>query len=492
MTRLDRRAWLVVLVVVAAQMRFVVLDDRLPRDLSFTWRMLESSMAAWTHHRWDQFPRMLSETAGWLNLAVAGVFQLTGPGPKLFRALDVVWLGLMMASTRSVARTLGGPRAGLAAVLLLAGLPLAIVMARLTWVHVPETALLVAVLAVVVKDPELRHRRTHFSGLALAGLALTLRPSAMIWLAACLPVVWGAPRRRRRQMLAGLLICAVPALMELGPYLTGKLAIRQDYAARVAPLFDQLLTLVGPWAGLPALIGVYLWFRTKPASPVRWTLAAWMVGPFLAWGVFRAGLENFVVLAPGLAIAGALGLARGRRGLVAAGLGFALLTGVQVAPTDTAENLWGRLPGATPGWYRESLGDQFRPWTGYGATELPRLLDAVCPTRAANRCLVAVEQGLFFPDSEDPGRLGLLLLDEQRVDLRIVSQEPRPLPGAAAVVRFECPGQPQGVRVALPDLGPVWTQDIGQGCTVQWLVPGAKAIRPQALPQALPQTKETH
>jgi hypothetical protein len=333
-----------------------------------------------------------------------------------------------------------------------------------------------------LRDPELDRRRTWALGIGCAALALSLRPSAAVWVLALVPIVRGASRRRLFVAAVVLGVATVPALGEVGPYLSGKLAIRENYAARVAPLGQQLLTLIGPWVGLPALAGTALWIRSRPVHPARWTLSAWLVGPFVAWAVFRAGLENFVVLAPALAIAGGLGLATGRRGLLLAGLGFALLTGVQVVPTDTAETVWERLPGTTPGWYRESLGDQFRPWSGYGAREFPRLLDAVCPTQAEHRCLVAAEQGLFSPDTEDPGRLGLLLLGERRVDLRVVSQERAPLPGAAAVVRFECPGDSDVRRVQLPGLGVVWSRDVGQDCTVSWLVPGGQAVRPEALP----------
>ncbi len=482
MVSLTRRTWLVVALLVAAQLRFVWLDDRLPRDLSFTWRLLESCLTVLREGRWDQVPRLLGETAGWLNLAVAALFQATGPDPRLFRALDLAWLGLIAGGTASVGKTLGGPRAGLAAVLLLGGLPLVVVLARLTWVHVPETALLVTALAGLVRDPDLAQRRTWALGIGAAGLAVALRPSAAVWVLALAPLIARAPRRRLLAAAVVLAVCAVPAASEVGPYLSGKLAIREAYAARVAPLPHQLATLVGPWAGLPAVAGAWLWLRRRPQGPVRWTLLAWTAGPFAAWALFRAGLENFVVLAPALAIAGGLGLATGRRGLVAAGLGFALLTGVQVAPTATAERIWSRLPGTSPGWWRESLGDQFRPWSGYGARELPALLDAVCPTREPRRCLVATERGLFHPDTEDPGRLGLLLLDERRVDLRVASQEPGPLPGAAAVVRFDCPGLPPVPPVALPNLGEVWARDVGQDCRVQWLVPGGRAFRPEALP----------
>ncbi len=482
MTNPTRQTWLVIAVLVAAQLRFVWLDDRLPRDLSFTWRLLESFLVVLQEGRWDQLPRLLSETAGWLNLATAGLFQLTGPDPKVFRALDACWLAMIAVGSASAARTVGGPRAGLATVLLLGGLPLVVVLARLTWVHVPETALLVTALAALLRDPSLAHRRTWVLGVGAAGLALALRPSAGVWVLALAPLVRGAPWRRLLVAGTVLGICALPALGELGPYLSGKLAIRSAYAARVAPLHQQLLALVGPWAGLPALAGAALWIRTRPDWRTAMALGAWTVGPFAAWAVFRTGLENFVVLAPALAIAGGLGLATGRRGLVAAALGFALLTGVQVVPSGLAEPVWGRLPGVTPGWYRESLGDQFRPWTGYGARELPRLLDAVCPTQEPGRCLVAVEQGLLHPDAEDPGRLGLLLLDEARVDLRPVDETSPPLPGAAAVVRFDCLDRPPDFQVSLPGLAPVWSRDVGQGCTVHWLVPGGEPLRPEALP----------
>lgn len=482
MTREDRRTLLVIAVLVSAQLRFVWLDDRLPRDLSFTWRILESCLVALSEGRWDQIPRLLGETAGWLNLAVAGLFQLTGPSPGLFRALDGLWLAVVLGATASTARTLGGPRAGLGAVLLLGGTPLVVVLARLTWVHIPETALLTLALAALVRDPALAQRRTWLLGLVPAGLAIALRPSALVWAAALMPLIGAAPRRRRLGAVGLLVLCALPAVSELAPYLEGKFAIRESYAARVAPLHQQLITLIGPWVGVPAVTGAALWAWTRPTHRVLWTLGAWTLGPIAAWAVFRTGLENFVVLAPALAIAGGVGLASGRRGLLAASVGFALLTGVQVVPPPVAEAVWGRLPGTTPGWYRESLGDQFRPWSGYGATELPQLLDAVCPTSAARRCLVAVERGLFHPDSEDPGRLGLLLLDEQRLDLHPVGQRDRLLPGAAAVVRFDCPGLPETRQVQLPGLAPVWSRDVGQGCTVTWLVPGGQAVRPGSLP----------
>jgi len=487
MTKLRaHRIALVLVGVAAAHLWFIAFDDRLPRDLSFAYNDLEPAGAALVAGRWEFFFDILAQPAGWLNVSLAVVFEVLGRSPRLFRLFDVGWLMLLLGSSVRIARSLGGERAALSTVLLLAGMPLAVVLARLSWIHLPEAALLTAAAAVAVRDPELTRWRSLLGVAALTGAALLLRPSALVWAVGLCPLLFRAPWRRLAILVAVLAVSALPALGDLAPYLAGKLEVRERYAEQVEPLWVQLDVLVGLWTGVPAVIGAGLWLRSRPSPAPLGFLAVWALGPVAVWAVFRAGLENFLVLAPALALAGGLGLARHRHGVLLSALGAGLLWTVQFVPTGPAEAIWGRLPGTTPGWYRESLLDLYRPWSGYGAGEVRDLLDATCPSAEPRRCLVVVEDGLFHPDPEDPGRLGLFLMHEDRVDLRIAHQDRGPLPGAAAVVRFACAGRTAGEPVDLPDLRVVWSRDVGQDCTVAWWVPGGRLVRPDSLPAPHP------
>jgi hypothetical protein len=512
-----RWVWALALVlglVFLAHLRFLVLDPRLPWDGNLCYDKLPLIFDA-LHGReggWTKLPGLvLGETTGAYALLLALPMALGLPRAAVFELASLLWVLLALGSAAFIARRLfGGPAAAMATALLAGGWSV-VVLGRTPWIHVPEIALCLLLLAVTVHDPGLRRWRSVALAALAGGLALSLRPSALVWVGSTAPlVVYGVLRAHPRRAALGRLavvaaawaLGACPVVVELWPYLAGKLGRREGYEHVVngAALLRQTRLLVGEAPLLLGGLGLALlaWRRLRPLDgvgrgPVLVLLAWLLTTPALLLG-FRAGLDNFPAFAVALALLGAGGLAHAPRALwLLPGLAFLLgwlpqwLPDAEGLPELSVKRLR-RAP--NPGMpYR--VDDSFDPVT-VGA-----LLDASCPPTDEGRCLVAVDHGLFSPDPEEPGRLELFLLARDRVEL-----VPVYAPGATrwaheaqAFASYGCdflepkwaqrrPGWQPAAREVLRRgrFQPAWEAELGAGCRYRWLTPGGVVASPDLLP----------
>jgi hypothetical protein len=172
------------LAVVAAHVRFAAIDGRPPVDLNRSYELLPDLYGALGEPRGIGEALRLAVTAsnGVYNLLLAAMMRILGRSFALMDVFDVIWVATILIAVWVMTRRLSGPPAALAAVALAGNAAGVVLMGRQGWIHVPELALLAVVLAALAGDPGLGRRRT-VAAVALAGAgALTLRPSALIWI----------------------------------------------------------------------------------------------------------------------------------------------------------------------------------------------------------------------------------------------------------------------------------------------------------------------
>ncbi len=495
----DVAAALVAAGVAAAHAAFILGDGRLPTDLGLMYRALPDCFFAFA-----DLPRglvvlvgELAQPTGWINVARAAAMSVLGRTSEVFAADGVLWMPLLLLGTGVVARRLGGPAAGFGAVALTGAMTPVICAARQSWIHVPEAALMMLAVALWTSDEALEKQRTRAGLAVLGGLAITLRASGLVWVATLAPFLLRAPRPRQLWIGVVWAAAAVVPLLQLPEYLSAKLGARARYAEALPGLWEQLAGLFGTPALSVLLPGLALlvWRRPRAMPAVGWLLAGWVGIALLLWGVFRAGLDNFTVICPAVAVGAAWGLARVKAQVNAvAVLPFALAFLPQWLPSQTMRSLTG-MPGVTDRFVNPHPRNHYRTWDGYGGEDVRGLLDSVCP--ATGRCRVAVDQGLFAPYTEDPGALELFLLGASDVDL-INLREPRPLPDLRidAAVRFHCPGDleekwrlrhpaSEAAREGLISgrgMQTVWAREFGVHCFVLWMTPDGAVRAPSRLP----------
>ncbi len=520
-------AGLGLVVPAALHLRFLLVDQRLPRDLgnfydlvpSF-WNLLNDGLV-----RWGPQGRPAPWDSGvWYQGALALWLSLTGPGAIPFRLVDLGWMALNLLlvglAAAALVRARGGDRgeqrAALAiAVLLAGGSRVMTIVPRMSWLHVVEVGLVFLAAVPWLRDPRLRRGAPL---VALAGaLALLLRSSGLPWVlplgvAIVIGVGGERPDGKRLGLIAlSWLLAALPSLIKLADYLGPKIKARERYARNVGQIQDQVMSLLGPL--LPALLiigllGLLALARGRKgregAAAFPWIpvllLLAWGAGSFLLWALFRAGLDNFLVgFAALFALAGA-GWARWPRvGLALALPSWLLIAAAQLLPEPAPTSWWAgammriHLP-MHPG-----LRDTMLPYTNWGRVHMGQLLDATCPPQG--RCVVSVDQGWLVPYSEDAGNLEVFLMNRQQVDLFNLSS-----PGAEtgivashALLHYECGRGDQMWRERYPkslsrvhatvnalQMRLAWMHDMGEDCIVQWWTPGGRVRDESRLPSASP------
>ncbi len=502
--------------VLLAHLRFLVLDPRLPWDANLAYDQLPLVLEAL-----DKLPQpglgrlaalVFGETTGLYDLLLAIPMALGLPRAGVVEAFGLLWVLTCFACVALIAWRLFGERAAAAAVALLAGGGAVTAMGRTTWVHVPELALALVVLAAVVLDPALRRWSAVAAASLAGGLALSLRPSAAVWVLSCTPLLvvgllrghaFRAAAPRLVALLLGWGLGACPLLVELAPYLQGKLDRRGGYAGVVsaADIGVQLLIQVGPVAlliGALGLVALALHARRLWAFGRRGpllVLLGWLVlTPLLVLG-FRAGLDNFPAAVVALALLGGAGLARLPKGfMLLPALAFVLGWLPQWLPEAPGLTLPEPIAvqlQARPG-LAQRVDDRLDP------AVVEALLDASCRPARVGRCVVVVDHGLFSPSPEDPGRLELFLLDRSRVELLPVygAEAKRWGHEADAVASFGCEGFDEGWDARRPgwretaqhvlargDLRQVWERDLSDGCSYRWYTPGGTLRYPNHLPE---------
>jgi len=481
----------IALAILLSHTIFLFQDGRLPTDMGLTWTHLPAlyeallSGGAWPalHH-----PGL------WLEFVVAVVFQFTAPTATVFGSLDLIWLSAILWGSWWVAKQLAGPRAGLGAIVVIGMLPAVVLQARMSWVHIPETALLIGLVGTLSGANPSRSRTAILT--VLGFLALTLRPSALVWIVPVLLLQrWHPPQKRlSRPTLAIWALGTLPTIVGLPTYLDAKLDARVRYTLDVPPLSDQIPDQMGG-LGLPvALLGLAFalpWLFRRRRDPMVGELVIWSLLPIALFLGFRAGLENFTPGFAAIAILAGIGLARHTALLGLGMVAWMAFTTLQHSPMPTGAIAQlaeaARLPLAP------RLRNSWRPYTTWTADDLAQLVGATCDRR---HCAIATDQGLLRPDGEEPGHLERFLLHETPIVLHSLrTPDHDPDKAIAAVIHYDCPTLETSWRRRHPhSLGQYrevvqqhnllvsWSRRIDPQCVVYWLTPDVRVDHPDRLP----------
>jgi hypothetical protein len=469
-------------------LRFVLLDRRAPADPGLYLKRVGDALSALAERDLDALGGLLGEVSGWYNVLVALAHTASGGAPWGARLPTVGWFALILLGTGLIARRAGGPRLAAAAVALCGAMPIVTLQARTLWIHVPEAALVLSALAMTQADPRLRAPLRLAAVAGCLGLTLSLRPSGLAWAPLIALPWWSGPRPKPAALLAlGLVAAAAaaPTLQGMGAYLTAKANARAGYVERMPfPEIRGLLQLFGPALAISAA-------ALAPArAPLlsRFALAV-VAQSAVLWATFRAGFDNFTLLGPALALACASGLSR----LGAAGPALAaLLWAVGVLPTHLEPPRGADARFALG--YATEIKDLHRPWIGYGATEVQAIIAATCGEAP---CRIAVNQGIFEPGGEEPGRLGLTLIGLTELglyDLRHGGGRRGVAPQLA--VDWGCAMGTRGWDARFPKaeaafdelvetegMVPLWSIYLRPECAVRWWVHPSVAVQLGRLPQ---------
>ncbi len=502
-------AWLgAVLLTLALHLAYLSQDTRLPSDLGQYFVPLPALYGALQGGAWEGvWDALISRPGAWYNLLTALWLSVVGKSSAAFQMLDLLSFGALLFIGSSVGKQLGGEEAGesarLAFATVLCALPMVVLSARTSWVHVPEATLLLAMLRIWLGDPTLS-KRWSIAGLAVLGaLAIGLRPSALPWLALlCGAMIWGvAGQRAKWRSLAWILgfwaLSCLQMLPYLETYLAAKAMARARYMERVPELLPQLIGAVGVLGGLASLAVGVLGFR-KPDGvlALAWSFVVVSLLLTLSSG---AGVDNFLPLALGLAIIAAL--AARRRAWTSAIWALPLigLTLPQIYTELPKDGALSRAFGALRIPAHPGPNNRLRPFEDLAADEVLQLIDASCPDLHAP-CTILVDQGLFQPYGESLGELPLFLASERQPLLVSLARGELPEPlNPDALVHWTCTGEEQQGeeriwRSRYPQSGRklmtlsethalrlVWQRPI-RSCTLMWLAPGGSVPAMERLP----------
>jgi hypothetical protein len=501
-----RRAWdaaaaFVVFAVALAHVFFLMADLRVPRDLGQYYQSLPILFQSLERPS-PSILGLVFERGGWYNALLAVWMRLFGRTGDTFQSMDVIGVAAICALAGLVARSAAPSersRAAFVATALTAAAPIVAIQGRQSWIHIPETALVLGALLAHVRDPRLERVSTIVISGICGALAVWLRPSGLVWMASLAPLLLAVPeaQRRRAAYTAGAwLLGVLPLLSDMRLYLDAKMEARGRYFEQVPELLIQVQSGIGLPVLVVTLIGMGL-ALVRRRGPLEAVLGGWLVLPFVLWSVFGAGIDNFTPVAPALALFAAFGYAE--RPIVAA------LTGVlwfgyylpqylwpgDDGPTVRISNFLG-VP-ATP-----NRGSFYRPFGDPAYEVVPALIDATCP--APEICVVAVDQGLFEPYAEDPGFLRLFLTGRDHVRLSPIAMAGGGDRVVQALVRYEC-GEENDRRwrerfpdsltriealISSSNLEEAWKGEAYPGCMVLWLTPGGEMAIPERAPGEIP------
>jgi len=484
---------LTITAVVAAHLRFVIQDVRLPRDLGLYYKSMPDLYHALGGAQpfqtaWDA----LVTSGGWYNLFLSLVFKVFGRSPAVMQAIDVCWVLAVLLLVAATARHLGGPISGLIAVLLAGSFRILVIEGRIAWIHIPELCMVLLALHAWVRDPDLQRRGTAVRLGTFGVLAMMIRPSGLIWVATLVVPVAMRLRRPEARTRASLLLIAwgVGALMAfrgIAPYLMAKFGARDRYVAALPGIWEQVGGNLGMVAGTVAVLGA-LACVLQHRRRACWLLAFWIVLTLVMFSVFRAGMNNFPAYGAALAILAGWGLARWHRaGTAAALLAFLIYQLPQWLPSDRPSEAYRWTLKALRVPFQPTPENYYRSHMGVGAPDVIALIDASCAGTIQD-CDIMVDQGLFQPYGEDPSaglerfvaRLDHVRVWELTWPWRNLTRA-RP----AALAHFRCGQRELGWRARFPgSLDNLfaaiqgyqletareipWTHD----CTLVWMTPG--------------------
>lgn len=533
--RWDAVAAAVILLVLVAHARFALWDGRSLMDRNQCYQAVpEMYRALWGMGGTpgDALRRGLTEMGGWYNLLLAATMRYCGRSHIVFHLFDGFWLALILGCTALIGRRLYSRRAAAVALCLVANTGIVILRARNHWIHVAELGLLMTALTALVLDPDLR-RRVSVAALILGGMgAVSIRASALVWVATLIPLILLSLRtREHRWRTAGRVTLVFvtwgmalwPQLGELFGYTDMKMAMRERYAEYMADvatiLFGSLGHLTVPASvpsallALAALTGLVLAVVRRPRRPSMTGafLGLWMLIPPALYLAFMAGLDSFPGGAVALALVGGAGLARlGRRVSLAVVGCWAVVYMIQWLPAGIPRANPDRagLPIVQLNEMAAGPSNYYRPYRAITTDEINALVDASCGDQWG--CKVEVYRGLYAPLPEAPGTMELFISGRERVQVVPLwfFHENMPFHTAEAFSVFTCaetepswgqrfPRLPSHARSAMEMSGyePVWTRDLGGGCRFTWMAPGGTLGHPELAPpggDALPLPTGAH
>ena len=503
-------AWLgVVLLTLALHLAFLGQDTRLPSDLGQYFVPLPALYGAMQggpgEGVWDA---LISRPGAWYNLLCALWLSVVGKSSAAFQMLDLISFAALLFIGSSVGKQLGGEgvggeRARLAFASVLCALPMVVLSARTSWVHVPEATLLLAMLRLWIGDPTLSKRRSIAGLSALGALAIGLRPSALPWLALLSSaMLWGIEGQRARwRSLAWILgiwaLSCLQMLPYLETYLAAKAMARARYLERVPELLPQLVGAVGVLGGLASVaVGVLSLRKPDGLVALAWAFVGVSLLLTLSSG---AGVDNFLPLALGLAILAALATRRRPWTVGIWALPLLGLTLPQLSTELPKDGALSRVFGALRIPAHPGPNNRLRPFEDLAADEVIQLIEASCPD-SSDPCTILVDQGLFSPYGESLGELPLFLGSYLRPSLVSLARDELPEDlEPDALVHWSCtsPEQleeeriwrsryPQSGRKLMSlsethELRLVWQRPI-RSCTLMYLAPGGRVADMERLP----------
>lgn len=529
----------VVAVTIAAHVRFILVDTRVPRDLGLYYGGVPHAydlLMGRTPGTLDEWWHTIGQSTGWYHLVLGAVLAVFGRNQDTFQIPDVLWISSLLVLVGRITTRLAGARAALVAVMLVGAMPGVMVAGRTGWLHVPEAVLALVGLWTWMKDPGMKRRWTGL-WMGLVGLlAFTLRPSGLVWVGSLAPLVlWSVVCARRAGQRApwgsaalvvlGWAAGSVVPLLYLNKYLSYKFDARDRYMSTLPDLALQAQMMLGAipsWVVVLGLsMGAYaaygLWRARRAGQAVEEGVGAgpegvpevgraataqlliWTALVFVLWVGFRAGIDNFTLLCPALAILATLGMERvkGAPGVTLGLIAFVPTVVLQFTPPggpDSPDRSW---PGLREIPSSPHLLNWFRPFDRFGEPELKALVDATCGQGAPpGTCEVVVDQGLYTPFGEEPGYLELFLAGDPRVALLTVRDAPLGHDKSMnALIEYHCGDRDLQWRErwprSLPNLEallqqrvlePVWVHEVGPSCEVLWYTKMGYLPHPELLP----------
>ena len=518
--RLTSRTWdllsvALILLILAAHVRFALLDGRLPTNNNHAYygfpdmyRLLGQDGRAAEALR-DAF----FSIGGWYNLLIAGLLHVFGTTPLVLQALNALWLALVLCGMALIARRFWGSAAAFVALCLLPpGGEALVIQARLSCIHIPELALLLGILVALGYDRQLRRWSTVILvGLAGAG-ALAIRQSSLIWIGTLLPLLFSSCRLvvgrpgglwKILTIFALWSVAAPPYWLHLRDYVLEKIDHRNVFIGDLSLelLYNSILNDLGAvvfWLGLAAMVAALARWRQAP-RPLLWVLLCWFIGPCILFAVFVAGTQDFPMYYVAFSLLVSAGLSRIPRWprplLLLLLLPWFHAYIPQWLP-ESGPRLMANLPFHSPGRAEAGIRNVYRVHSGQHASDLKMLLAATCPRDGGQRCLIYSNGGLLRPLPYSFGdSTGLFFLDRDNVHVEGVPEpEDRGLDTPEALAGFIC-GSPEADRsdlearfeqrfgdlMAKRDYEVVWSKSVDRRCQFFWSTPGGVVRYPERL-----------
>ena len=506
----------VILIISGSQLFYMIVDVRAPRDLGRYYALLPEYYA--------ELDGVLSalrcgflallDPGGWYNFCLAVYLKIVGRGSMAFQFVDLFWLTAIVILAAAVARKRAGRGAGLIAAALTGTCPMLIVLTRVAWIHVPETALVFGALLAWLYDPALARKRTLAVLMLLGALTIQLRPTGFIWIGtmgiAMLVAIWrpsGAPAVQwpRLCIVAGAwIVASIPNLLNLKVYLAAKLAVREVYMETVPGIQSQLMDSVGLLLCIIGFFGLFL-AMWPPFKRGTFLLLSWILIPVLLFAMFRAGLDNFIPGAIALAVLAGIGMAPWPGYSGAAALSALLIYTVpQWTPPPQGHSSFARQFNSCGRFFgllvMPSIQNHYRAYSEWGETEVIAMMDAVCPQDPSAPCAIASDQGLFLPYGEEPGDLELFLSGRDQVEIINLTFAMIPEDreqDIRAMSHFRCDHLDSTWRFRHPkslanyksaigqaNLEEAWSIDYEKYCTYVWYTPDGQILNPDKLPSS--------